>query len=326
MPEISIIIPTYNKSSLVIETIYSVLNQSYKDFELLIIDDGSNDDTKLKILEIKDERIKYFYKNNGGQASARNLGIKKTKGNYIAFLDHDDLWPNNYLEIMYEKLRKQSEYSMAYTKVIGLYKDGTMKPYFREHRYKTGWLTQSFFFQSPGIMPSGTFLKSKILSKFFFDEKLRNAEDYDAFLRLSKITPFLYVPNTYVIKRVLPNSQAKNGPPEALCIQAVILERFYYQFEGHKYVSKVRARIKISHKYRKAGKLAYWRGCKNMAKILFLKAIKYWPFDIRLYYGMLKNCFISSKKDPLPTWKLNELLPKEITVNGERMLTNVKRS
>jgi glycosyltransferase involved in cell wall biosynthesis len=315
MPEISIIIPTYNKSSLVIETIYSLLKQSHKDFELLIVDDGSSDDTKVKVLEIKDERIKYFYKDNGGQASARNLGIKESKGSYIAFLDHDDIWPNDYLEIMYDKLKKQSECSMAYAKVIGLYKDGTMKPFFRERRYKTGWLTQSFFYQSPGIMPSAIVLKNKILDKLFFDEKLRNAEDYDFFLRLSKITPFLYVPNAHVIKRVLPDSQAKHVPPESLCIQAVVLERFYYYFEGHKYVSKVRARIKLSHKYRKAGKEAYCKGYKNMAKLLFSKAIKYWPFDIRLYYDMLNNCFVSSEKDPLPTWKFNELLPKEITVS-----------
>jgi glycosyltransferase involved in cell wall biosynthesis len=90
MPIVSVIIPTYNRSKLVRQTINSVLAQNYKDFEILVIDDGSTDNTKQTIAEIKDDRTKYFYKNNGGVSSARNLGLKNAQGQFICFLDSDE--------------------------------------------------------------------------------------------------------------------------------------------------------------------------------------------------------------------------------------------
>jgi len=91
MPEISVIIPTYNRSSLAREAVESVLAQTFADFEVLVIDDGSTDNTKQVIESIQDNRIKYSYKDNGGVSSARNMGIGNASGAFIAFLDSDDL-------------------------------------------------------------------------------------------------------------------------------------------------------------------------------------------------------------------------------------------
>lgn len=87
MPKVSIIIPTYNRASFISESIISVLNQSFDDLEIIIIDDGSIDNTSEIINKFSDKRIKYFYQSNRGIGAARNEGIRKAQGEYIAFQD-----------------------------------------------------------------------------------------------------------------------------------------------------------------------------------------------------------------------------------------------
>jgi len=88
----SVIIPLYNKEKYITKTLNSVLSQTYRDFELIIINDGSSDKSIEKVREFKDSRIKIFSQNNKGVAAARNLGVNKSKGNYILFIDADDFW------------------------------------------------------------------------------------------------------------------------------------------------------------------------------------------------------------------------------------------
>ena len=93
LPKVSIIIPTYNRANLLPRAINSVLNQTFKDFELIIVDDGSTDNTRkvVKEFEEKDSRIKYIWQENfGGPAKPTNTGLKISKGKYIAFLDSDN--------------------------------------------------------------------------------------------------------------------------------------------------------------------------------------------------------------------------------------------
>lgn len=115
MPEISVIIPAYNAEKLIEETINSVYNQTYKDYELLVVDDESSDNT-VKIVEkmlFSPHRI--IKKKNGGEASARNAGLKEAQGKYISFLDNDDLFTKDKLKIQYEFLEKNMEFAMCYS-------------------------------------------------------------------------------------------------------------------------------------------------------------------------------------------------------------------
>lgn len=107
-PSISIIIPVYNVAEYLVECVQSVLNQTYADFEILLIDDGSTDSSKELCDELvtKDGRIKAFHKKNGGLSSARNYGIDRALGEYILFLDSDDYWvENNFLSSLIKKLQ-----------------------------------------------------------------------------------------------------------------------------------------------------------------------------------------------------------------------------
>ena len=98
MPRFSVIIPVYNKEKYLSKTIESVLQQSFLDFEIIIINDGATDSSEKIIEGFKDPRIQYIKQENQGVSAARNAGIKAANTNYIALLDADDIWKENYLE------------------------------------------------------------------------------------------------------------------------------------------------------------------------------------------------------------------------------------
>ncbi len=96
----SVIIPAYNAALYIQKSIDSVLNQTFNDFEILVVDDGSSDDTRKVVKAFEDDRIHYIYQPNGGVSSARNTGILNASGEYICFLDADDLWKSNHLQVV----------------------------------------------------------------------------------------------------------------------------------------------------------------------------------------------------------------------------------
>lgn len=115
MVKVSVIIPTYNRGKLIERSVRSVLNQTYKNIEVIIVDDGSTDNTKEVIESIKDERIIYYKQENGGAAKARNTGVNLATSEYIAFHDSDDVWRENKLEKQIDFLNKNPQYGMVYS-------------------------------------------------------------------------------------------------------------------------------------------------------------------------------------------------------------------
>jgi len=126
-PHFSIITPTFNRADVITRSVKSVLSQSYTDFELIIVDDGSKDDTYLIIQGIKDERIRYFkLEVNSGQNPALNFGVSQVRGMYVAFLDSDDEWLPDFLEKVELEFRKDKSLGVVYTKAYGCTNDGTI--------------------------------------------------------------------------------------------------------------------------------------------------------------------------------------------------------
>lgn len=113
MPRVSVIIPTYNRARLVAESVQSVLDQTYRDFELIIVDDGSKDNTKEVIDSFKDPRVRYIYQENRGVSAAVNAGIKIATGEYIAFLASDDLWLPGNLEPKVKRLDSHPDIALV---------------------------------------------------------------------------------------------------------------------------------------------------------------------------------------------------------------------
>ncbi len=181
-PKVSIIIPTYNDERYIKRALESILFQSFLDFEIIIIDDGSTDNTK-EVLKsyIKDGVIKYIFQNNSGITIARNKGIKIAKGDYIAFLDSDDEWIDK------DKIKKQIEFldnNLAYvlvgTGVINIDKNG--KEISRYFMPETDLKIRQKLLRINCFICSSVVLRKEALGRVGLSESL--LEDYDLWLRL----------------------------------------------------------------------------------------------------------------------------------------------
>lgn len=308
MPKVSVIIPTYNLSCMVKDTINSVLEQTECDLEVIVVDDGSTDDTRVVVKGIRDSRVKYFYKNNGGTSSARNYGLSKGQGRYIAFLDHDDLWPADFLKVMISHMEKHKEFGLAYSPITIMYPDGRQIKSYKATEGKSGKVTVDLF-KKGFIWTSATVIRSSVLKDFYYDESLRRSyEDGDYFLRLSTRTPFLFVPEVEAIRR---------GHTENLSVEVgieptrtLVLERFYFKLGGDRIVPHKIAKRKISHTCRKVAKARHNESKRSAAITLYKRAIRYWPTDLRLYLGLLQALCLSKKNDPEPGWQMPKSLPE----------------
>ena len=187
-PYFSIIIPTYNREKIIHKTIESVISQSYNNWELIIIDDGSTDDTKSSVLEysINDERIKYVYQNNAERSVARNNGIKHASGDWICFLDSDDAFRDNHLEILHERIIINQDRK----KDISFYVTGqeTCNTITEETTVIHNEIPEvniPYFFASGSIVPGRVCIARQVFELHQFDESIVIVEDADLWFRIS---------------------------------------------------------------------------------------------------------------------------------------------
>lgn len=185
---ISIIIPAYNAEKYIKETIDSALEQTHKNIEIIIVNDGSTDNTENIIKSYTDDRIKYFKQKNSGLAGiARNTGIRQANGDYIAFLDADDIWVK-------DKLKKQIKILDNTTALV--YSDGEISGATHKNGKKFSDFSKFYrgrvfhnLIKNNFIPTSSVVVKRKALGDvgiFSEDKKLRVGEDYDLWLRISK--------------------------------------------------------------------------------------------------------------------------------------------
>ncbi len=299
---VSVIIPTYNNRELLRDSVGSVLNQSFADFELLIIDDGSKDNTAELVKTFTDKRIKYHYKTNGGTASARNMGIAKAAGKYITFLDSDDFWPRDYLKTMVNALDLHQDYGMAYCTITQEWPDKKQKKSFRIEYCVSGNIVKELFNKN-FVMAQTAVCRSEMIKDFRFDESLRWANDYDGFLRMSAKCKFLFISDVEVILRIRPDSdsggQTLSG--DMSTNKAGALERFFFRLEGSKYVSRTKAMRRLANCYKEAAKCYLREGCRKAALASIKKAISYQPKNLKLYLFLTKAALTISK-DKMPNW------------------------
>jgi len=230
MPQISVIIPAYNCEKTIQETIASVLNQTFSDLEIIVINDGSSDRTLEVIQQICDPRITVYSYPNSGPATSRNRGILKAQGNYLSFLDGDDLWTQDKLIGQYQALQDFPTAAVAYS--------------------GTDWIDAqgSFLHHASALNPSGNVYAYALLynlfgsgsnflvrrealwavqesdqeSNCFFDEFTKPSEDWDLCIRLAKKYEFIYINSVQILYRRSLNSlssqldQQEQGTTRAL--------------------------------------------------------------------------------------------------------------
>jgi glycosyltransferase involved in cell wall biosynthesis len=210
MPLISVVIPVYNNETTIQETIESVLSQSFSDLELIVINDGSQDSTLKIVSSILDPRLKVFSYPNAGLAATRNRGVSHASGEYISFIDADDLWTPDKLEAQFKALQGNPQAAVAYS--------------------WTDWIDESGQFLRPGghISVNGDVFATLLLRDFVesgsnpliraealaevggFDESLPAVEDWDMWLRLAARYEFVCVPSPQILYRVSSSSMSSN--------------------------------------------------------------------------------------------------------------------
>ena len=189
-PLVSVIIPTYNRDEFIGETIQSVLDQTFRDFEIIIIDDGSTDGTADVVKTFSDDRVKYIYQENRGRSNARNHGLKKAAGRYIAFLDSDDLYLPGKLELQVVYLCTHFEVGMVYTSAYCINQEGTLL----SDSYRanvSGWIYKDIAFYVPVTITLPTVMaRREVFDRVgCFDEKMERFEDTDMWRRIAKEFP-----------------------------------------------------------------------------------------------------------------------------------------
>ena len=206
-PTISIIIPTYNAEDTILKTVESVQQQTFSDIEIILINDGSTDRTLELLQNIKDKRLKVFSYENGGLSVARNRGIFHATGEFISFIDADDLWTPDKLELQLAALQQHSEAGVAYSWTTSFI-DGReesifpYKPVFFAGNVYDKLLVNNIISNGSNILVR----KQAIESAGEFDPTFKSCEDWDFYIRLAAKWHFVLVPKHQIFYRQSSNA------------------------------------------------------------------------------------------------------------------------
>jgi glycosyltransferase involved in cell wall biosynthesis len=247
MPQISVVIPAFNSAATIRATIASVLNQTFTDWELIIIDDGSQDATLAIAQSFLDTRIQVFSYPNAGSSASRNRGIGHAAGQYVAFLDADDLWTPDKLEAQFQALQANPDAAVAYSWTHSIDEsDHFLRrgSYLSANGHVYAKLLLVDFIES-GSNP--LILKQALLETGGFDVSLRFVEDWDMWLRLAKHYQFVCVPSPQVQYRISRTSMSSNVRSMASASLQIIEQAFVQSAESVQHLKE--ASIANRHKY-----------------------------------------------------------------------------
>lgn len=196
---ISIIIPTYNRRELLVRAVQSVFDQTFQDWELIVVDDGSQDGSCKALSPFQGRRFRYVYQKHRGVSAARNLGIRLARFDWIAFLDSDDYWLPRKLQRQLERLEECPHYRIIYTGEIWMRRGTRVNPK-RIHQKHSGWIYHRCL-PLCIISPSSVLLHRQLLRQNgMFDEGFPVCEDYELWLRISARHPVLFLNESLIVK------------------------------------------------------------------------------------------------------------------------------
>ena len=197
--KISVVIPTYNRANLLDRALKSVMAQTRTADEIIVVDDGSIDGTAMLIESTYKNSVEYLCQPNRGVSSARNTGIRKAKGNWIALLDSDDEWKADKLELQLAALQKQPEYDFCHTNEIWI-RNGKRVNAMTKHEKSGGYIFENCL-PLCVISPSAVIIRKTVFDENgLFDEELPACEDYDFWLRYCCEKPVLYLDKPLLTK------------------------------------------------------------------------------------------------------------------------------
>lgn len=288
-PGVSVIVTCYNYAKYLQGCLLSILNQTYPDYELLIVNDGSTDNTDDVVAGFLDnDKITYLSQSNTGQAIATNNAIMAASGELIAFLDADDLWDPTKLEkqvslftrdsigVVYSRIKFMDEQGLA------LDMDLTGKYYTPRSGYVTGALLFENF-----VPYSSTVVRKECFDRFgMFNPEYKNGLDWDMWLRISKEYEFAYVDEQLLSYRIGHPGQLTSNVERSVQCSDLIFDRFIQSNPG--IVPAEVLKKALAYSYCRRGNLLRRIDRKRSTK-LFLGALAENPVQINAYLGLLKN-------------------------------------
>lgn len=304
MPKVSVIIPTYNRAQYIGETVRSVLQQTYKDYEVVVVDDGSTDDT-LKRLDEFEGQIRVVEQPNSERAVARNNGIKNSSGEYVALLDSDDLWFPYKLEKQVKVLDENYRVAMCYGQSLRIDdKSNQIKPARRQLQGFSGSVFEKFLIRNFVVSATPLARRRDIENIEGFQTKYIPYEDWEFWARLSLQGDFHYINEPLASYRIHPQQSVKLASAKKIeeATTAVLENLLTLKdiSEDLKNESLGLANLRFSYWYLIAGEV-------KTAREKLLKAVSLYPkfyLDPR-WYG-LRAISIFPSLQSMPAFKLKE--------------------
>lgn len=281
-PLVSVIIPAYNKSNYTVKSVRSVLNQTYNNIEVIVVNDGSIDDTEILISNIKDKRIRLFNIKNRGACGARNYGIDKSSGKYLSFLDCDDTYCENKIEESIKFLERNNDYYFIYTNVNFIDENDTIvgkTPKFYNHP-GSGFIANKLILCDYNITNSTLVMKKNCIKKIgYFDEKIFIPADREFLIRLSSDYKGYYIDSFTTNYRVFEET-VYIKTDEALNEFIYMIKKFNNTkvIPNNKYYNKC-----ISNVYYNFAKMyAYKKSIGKFRQLIFI-SLKSNFFDMKMF-------------------------------------------
>lgn len=277
-PRVSVVIPTYNRAQFIASAIESVLTQTFGDFELIVVDDGSTDRTSEIVTSISDPRVVFVRQENAGRSTARNRALALAKGAYIAFLDSDDLYLPGKLALQIQYMDQHPEAGMIYTSACCIDADGNDLPERYEASRSGRIYADIAFFRPVTITLPTVVVRREILEQVGgFDEQMNRFEDTDMWRRVSKVTDIHAISVDTCKLRTHDDNGLRAQNPDQIVSSIEYYARKILREDADVSALRLRQGLGGLHYYygRAFMTVAGWEA---HSRKLFARALGYWPF------------------------------------------------
>ena len=276
MPKVTVQISTYNRQHLLGQAIQSVIYQTYSDFELIVVDDGSTDSTSEVLNQFSDPRIRYVYQDNRGLSAARNTGLRLAMGEFICFLDDDDCFLPNKLETQVKALENDATIGLVASGYFKVHENGCAIEEIRSWEHYPVLDLNTLLFYCPFLTHAVLIRRSLLEQIGGFDENLIIIEDWDCWLRLAYAGCKMSWVKDIVCSYHFHSNQMTKRTKEVLTGRIAIFEKFFSQDDLPDELVSIKHNV-ISHIYLLNASRAYASGWNNIAKNNLQSAINLKP-------------------------------------------------
>jgi glycosyltransferase involved in cell wall biosynthesis len=289
MPKVSVIIPVYNGAQFIAEAIESVLAQTFNDYELIAVDDGSSDDT-VKIIESFSNKLICLHQPNAGQASARNLGYRHSSGEYLAFLDADDRWYPRMLEVSVPILDANEKIGLTYSDLDLIDNKGAIiqKNYLTE-RGKRKSPKASFIGLHSIPFPSASIKRRSIfaVAGCFDTSFYQGGEDVLLWAKMYRLGEFAWIPQSLAQRRIH-SHQVSHARPRRLEADIHLCDKLWELFtdDPEKQTPLLENYAKL---WSREGQRLVEEGRRDEGRRHFIRSFCYYPFYWRNYFRLLRS-------------------------------------